>query len=69
MVVWDSVLVDFRKIDGWVSWGVLFGVLFRVMVREHSCSIDSRVLLGAFFGGMLLEVLVCKRSNLGSMQV
>ena len=26
-------LVDFRKIDGWVSWGVLFGVLFRVMVR------------------------------------
>ena len=45
------VLVDFRKIDGWVSWGMLFGVLFRVMVRAHFCSIDGRVLLGAFFGG------------------
>ena len=31
-------------------WGVLFGVLFRVMVRTHFCSIDGRVLLGAFFG-------------------
>ena len=30
-----GVLVDFRKIDGWVSWGVLLGVLFRVMVRAH----------------------------------
>ena len=53
------MLVDFRKIDGWVSWGVLFGMLFRVMVRAHFCSIDSRVLLG------LLEVLVCKRCYLG----
>ena len=28
-----GVLVDFRKIDDCVSWGVLFRVLFRVMVR------------------------------------
>ena len=60
-----GVLVDFRKIDGWLSWGVLFGVLFRVMVRAHFCSIDGRVLLGAFFGGVLLEVLVCKHLYLG----
>ena len=46
-----GVLVDFRKIDGWVSWGVLVGVLFRMMVRAHFCLIDGRVLLGAFFGG------------------
>ena len=46
-----GVRVDFRRIDGWVSWEVLFGVLFRVMVRAHFCSIDGRVLLGAFFGG------------------
>ena len=61
-----GVLVDFRKIDGRLSWGVLFGVLFRVMVRAHYCSIDGRVLLGAFFGGVLLEVLVCKHCYLGS---
>ena len=61
-----GVLVDFRKIDGFVSWGVLLGVLFRVMVRAHFCSIDGRVLLGAFFG-VLLEVLVCKHFYLGSM--
>ena len=48
-----------------LSWGVLF----RVMVRPHFCSIDGRVLLGAFFGGMLLEVLVCKHCYLGSMLV
>ena len=59
MAVWDSVLVDFRKIDGWVSWGVLFGVLFRVMVRANVCS----------SGGVLLEVLVCKHGYLGSMLV
>ena len=29
------VLVDFCKIDAWVSWGVMLGVLFRVMVRAH----------------------------------
>ena len=52
------MLVDFRKIDGWVSSGVLFGVLFREMV-----------LLGAFFGGVLLEVLVCKHCYLGSLLV
>ena len=40
-----GLLVDFRKIDGWVSWGVLFEML--VTVRAHSCSIDCRVLLGA----------------------
>ena len=45
-----GVLVDVRKIDGWVSSGVLFGVLFRVMVRAHFCSIDGRVLLGPLFG-------------------
>ena len=45
-----GVLVDFCKIDGWASWGVLFGVLFKVMVRAY-CWIDGRVLLGAFFGG------------------
>ena len=52
-----GVLVDFRKIDGWVSWGVLF--------------VAGRVLLGAFFGGVLLEVLVCKHCylSLGSMLV
>ena len=64
-----GVLVDFRKIDGWVCWVVLFGVLFRVVVRAHFCSIDGRVLLGAFFGGVLLEVLVCKHCYLGSMLV
>ena len=51
------MLVDFRKIDGWVSWEVLFGVLFRVMVRAHFCSIDGRVLLGAFFGVLLFELV------------
>ena len=44
-------------------------MLFRVMVRAHLCSIDGRVLLGAFFGGVLLEVLVCKHCYLGSMLV
>ena len=63
------MLVDFRKIDGWVSWRVLFGVLFRVMVWAHFCSIDGRVLLGAFFEGVLLEVLACKHCYLGSMLV
>ena len=37
------------------------GALFRVMVQAHFCSIDGEVLLGAFFGGVLSEVLVCKR--------
>ena len=64
-----GVLVDFRKIDGWVSLGVLFGALFRVTVWAHFCSIDGRVLHGAFFGGVLLEVLVCKHCYLGSMLV
>ena len=54
-----GVLVDFRKIQ--VSWGVLFGVLFRVMARAHFCLIDGRVLLG--------EVLACKHCYLGSMLV
>ena len=39
------------------------------MVRAHFCSIDGRVLLGAFFAGVLLEVLVCKHCYLGSMLV
>ena len=46
-----GVLVDFCKNDGWVSWVVLFGVLFSVLVRAHVCSIDGRALLGAFFWG------------------
>ena len=46
-----GVLVGFRMIDGWVSWGVLFGVLFRKILRAHFCSIDGRVLPGALFGG------------------
>ena len=33
------------------------------------CLIDGRVLLGAFFGGVILEVLVCKHCYLGSMLV
>ena len=49
--------------------GVLFGVLFRVMARGHFCSIDGRVLLRAFFGGVLLEVLACKHCYLGPMLV
>ena len=62
-----GVLVDFREIDGWVPLYVLLGVLFRVMVRAYFCSIDGRVLFGALFGGVLLEVLVCKRCYLGSI--
>ena len=38
-------------------------------MRAHVCSIDGRVLLGAFFAGVLLEVLVCKHCYLGSMLV
>ena len=49
--------------------GCCLGVLFRVMVRAHFCSIDGRVFLGAFFGGVLLDVLVCKHCYLGSMLV
>ena len=64
-----GVLVNFRKIDGWVSCGVLFGMLFRGMVQAHFCSIDGRVCLGRSLGGVLLEVLVCKRCYLGSMLV
>ena len=56
----------FRKIDGWVSWEVLFGVLFMVMARAHFCSIDGRDSCGAFFGGDF-EVLVGKHCCLGSM--
>ena len=37
-----------------IALGVLFGVLFRVMVRAHVGSIDGRILLGVFFGGVLL---------------
>ena len=38
-----------------------FGILFGVLVDSRKI----RVLLGAFFGGVLLEVLVCKRCYLG----
>ena len=40
-----GVLVDFRKIDRWASWGVLFRVLFRVMVRAHF----ARLIAGVCF--------------------
>ena len=55
-----GVLADFRKIDGWVSWGVLFGVFARL---------TAGFCLGVLQGGVLLEVLVCKYCYMGSMLV
>ena len=47
----------------------MFGVLFRLIVRVIFCSIDGRVLLGAFFGGVLFEVLAFKHCYLRCMLV
>ena len=49
--------MDFREIDGWMSWRVLFGLLFRVMVRAHFARLtagfcSTRSSGGAFGAGV-----------------
>ena len=62
-----AVLVESRKIDGWVKCGAAWGALQGDGAGAF-CLIDGRVLFGEF-RGVLLEVLVCKHCYLRSMLV